>query len=246
MTVCFMARMGLLEINRNDGAQVGEGHCVVQTCRGDRAYASWTCTGQHLKGCARTFTLHGGVGKLANLSGQGEFAVRSTVAEYMATIPEDPSAKRLAIRVADHPLAYADFSGEILEGQYGTGLVRLWDRDTDEHLLASIGYSPVPGESGRADLSHLARTHPQPRSPRLRQLKAYSAIIPPILGIERFTGRLEGGYALRSARHPSGTKRPLGVRPRSSPRYARLPACACARSWFRPARAAGSWSDRTP
>lgn len=43
-------------------------------------------------------------------------------------IPEEASAKRLAIHVEDHPLDYASFEGEIPKGNYGAGTVKLWDK----------------------------------------------------------------------------------------------------------------------
>ena len=47
----------------------------------------------------------------------------------------DPTVRRLAVEVEDHPISYNDFEGRIGAG-YGAGTVMLWDRGVYEPLRA--------------------------------------------------------------------------------------------------------------
>jgi bifunctional non-homologous end joining protein LigD len=50
----------------------------------------------------------------------------------------NPKDKRLAMMVEDHPYDYKDFTGIIPEGNYGAGIVEIWDNGT----YADIENSP--------------------------------------------------------------------------------------------------------
>jgi bifunctional non-homologous end joining protein LigD len=58
----------------------------------------------------------------------------------------DPSVKRLAMAVEDHPVDYGGFEGTIPEGQYGGGTVMVWDRGTWEPESEDVDASLRAGD----------------------------------------------------------------------------------------------------
>jgi bifunctional non-homologous end joining protein LigD len=47
-------------------------------------------------------------------------------------IPPDPKRNHLAVRTEDHPIEYLEFHGDIPQGEYGAGTMRIFDRGTYE------------------------------------------------------------------------------------------------------------------
>lgn len=58
----------------------------------------------------------------------------------------DPSVKRLAMQVEDHPVEYANFEGVIPGGEYGGGTVMVWDNGEWEPEVEDVAAALQKGD----------------------------------------------------------------------------------------------------
>lgn len=68
--------VGALEADESSGRQTGEARCRLQGALGGVAYASFTCEGFRLVGCAGPFEITGGEGPMAGVTGRGPIVIR--------------------------------------------------------------------------------------------------------------------------------------------------------------------------
>jgi bifunctional non-homologous end joining protein LigD len=95
----------------------------------------------------------------------------------------DPSQRRLAVEVEDHPIAYGAFEGRIAPGNYGAGVVHIWDRgwwqplgDVDPAAQLEAGKLDFELHGERLSGAwHLRRTNLAGRQPQWLLIKSRDA-----------------------------------------------------------------------
>ena len=111
-------------------------------------------------------------------------------------LPLETGERYLAVHTEDHPMEYADFSGVIPKGQYGAGLMEIWDRGT--YVLEERKRDGGPLVYYVFDLLELER-RPLVDEPLERRREQLEALILPDNPIVRISAAFDDGQALYQA-----------------------------------------------
>ncbi|WP_040525013.1 ATP-dependent DNA ligase [Gordonia effusa] len=123
-------------------------------------------------------------------------------------LPVSSDQNRLAVQTEDHPMDYADFSGDIPAGEYGGGHVEIWDRGTyetekwrDKEIIVRLHGERIQGRyvlirTGEKNwLAHLMSDEPRPILPdSLRDPRPMLATDEPIDNLDDGTWAFEGKW----------------------------------------------------
>lgn len=75
-----------VELKTEDRSQNGSGRCLI-TAEDGEVFAQYSCSGYFLVGCSGTFTLTGGTGRFARISGGGSMVMRTSVGKLGGGTP---------------------------------------------------------------------------------------------------------------------------------------------------------------
>jgi len=81
-------------LHRGERKTRAHGNCLIVQSGDDTAYAEYQCDGE-IGACKGTFTLTGGVGRLAGISGKGKMILRSPLRQVT---PDTSSSESITIR----------------------------------------------------------------------------------------------------------------------------------------------------
>ncbi|MCR8671715.1 ATP-dependent DNA ligase [Agrococcus sp. HG114] len=97
-------------------------------------------------------------------------------------LPSSPKQNRLGVQTEDHPLEYGSFEGTIPKGEYGAGVVKIWDSGTyelekwrDDEVIATLHGQPDGGLGGEPYRFALIRTDAEKRQWLVHRMKEQDA-----------------------------------------------------------------------
>jgi hypothetical protein len=73
-----------LDIKTEDRSHNGSGRCLITAEEGGEVFGQYICAGYFLVGCSGTFTLTGGSGRFAGITGSGPMTLRTGIAKLIS------------------------------------------------------------------------------------------------------------------------------------------------------------------